>query len=50
MPIQKCQTKGKAGYKYGDAGKCYAGGKEAKKKAIKQGLAIARQQGRKPNL
>lgn len=50
MPIQKCQTKGKVGYKYGDAGKCYAGGKEAKKKAIKQGLAIAQRQGRKPHL
>jgi len=49
MPIQKCQSKGKSGYKYGESGKCYVG-KEAKKKAIKQGLAIARQQGRKPHL
>jgi hypothetical protein len=50
MPVQKCQSKGKAGYKYGDSGKCYTGGKAAKKKAIKQGLAIARSQGRKPTL
>lgn len=49
MPVQKCQSKGKSGWKYGKEGKCYTG-KDAKKKAIKQGLAIAQQQGRKPHL
>jgi len=50
MPVQKCQSKGKAGWKYGKTGKCYTGGTAAKKKAIKQGLAIAQREGRKPNL
>ena len=49
MPVQRCQSKGKPGFKYGKEGKCYTG-KDAKKKAIKQGLAIARQQGKKPHL
>jgi hypothetical protein len=50
MPLKPCKTKaGKSGTKYGAKGKCYAG-KAGKKKAIKQGLAIARQQGRKPTL
>ena len=49
MPVQKCQSKGKSGWKYGKEGKCYIG-KEAKKKAIKQGLAIARRKGEKPHL
>jgi hypothetical protein len=49
MPVKKCQSSGKAGYKYGDSGKCYTGA-GAKKKAIKQGLAVARSQGRKPKL
>lgn len=49
MPIKKCQVKGKSGFKYGDSGKCYTG-KNGKKKAIKQGLAIARRQGQKPHL
>jgi hypothetical protein len=39
MPIQKCGR----GWQYGAAGKCYKGA-EAKKKAIKQGLAIQRSQ------
>lgn len=50
MPVQRCQKNGKSGYKYGKSGKCYVGGEAAKKKAIKQGLAIARSQGRKPKL
>lgn len=41
MPIQKC---GKNGWQFGNAGKCYKGGKKGKKKAIKQGLAIQRSQ------
>jgi len=49
MPIQKCQKSGESGFKYGKSGKCYTG-KDAKKKAIKQGLAVARSQGRKPKL
>jgi hypothetical protein len=49
MPVKKCQSKGKTGWKYGDTGKCYTG-KDAKKKAIKQGLAVAQSQGRKPKL
>ena len=40
MPIKKCQTKGKKGYKAGDKSKCYIG-KLGKKKAIKQMDAIA---------
>lgn len=51
MPLKSCKTAtGKAGTKYGDSGKCYANSQGGKKKAIKQGLAIARSQGRKPNL
>lgn len=49
MPVQKCQKDGKAGWKYGSKGACYAG-PSAKKKAIKQGVAIAKQQGKKPHL
>ena len=39
MPLKKCTADGKAGYQWGDAGKCYTG-PDAKKKAIKQGVAI----------
>ena len=39
MPLKKCTIDGKAGYQWGDAGKCYTG-PGAKKKAIKQGVAI----------
>lgn len=39
MPIKKCQKDKNEGYKYGDKGKCYTG-KSARKKAIKQGVAI----------
>jgi hypothetical protein len=49
MPVKKCQSGGKSGWKYGDTGKCYTG-KDAKKKAIKQGLAVAQRQGKKPHL
>ena len=37
MPIKKCKTKtNKAGFKYGDSGKCYSD----RNKAVKQGQAI----------
>ena len=39
MPIFTCQINGEDGWKYGDAGTCYPG-KEGKKKAIAQGVAI----------
>lgn len=38
MPLQRCGEGGK-GWRWGDSGKCYTG-PGAKKKAIKQGLAI----------
>jgi hypothetical protein len=40
MPVQRCQEGGKSGWRWGKQGKCYIGGKEAKKKALKQGYAI----------
>lgn len=36
MPLKRCEENG---WRWGDQGKCYHG-KDAKKKAIKQGLAI----------
>ena len=39
MPLKKCTIDDKSGYKWGNEGKCYTG-PNAKKKAIKQGLAI----------
>ena len=39
MPLKKCTIDSKAGYKWGDAGKCYTG-PEGKKKAINQGVAV----------
>ena len=39
MPLKRCTKDGKSGWKYGDEGACYTG-PDAKKKAIKQGLAI----------
>ena len=39
MPLKKCTVDGKAGYQWGDAGKCYTG-PGAKKQAIRQGVAI----------
>jgi hypothetical protein len=47
MPIKSCKLDNKPGYKWGDEGKCYTytpgdetSRKAAKKKAIKQGLAV----------
>jgi hypothetical protein len=47
MPLQRCTTDGKPGWKYGDSGACYvytsgddASEKEAKRKAVKQAIAI----------
>jgi phage I-like protein len=39
MPLQECQSNGKGGWRWGESGRCYTG-PGAKKKAIKQGLAI----------
>jgi len=39
MPLKKCTVESKAGYQWGDTGKCYTG-PEGKKKAIKQGVAV----------
>ena len=39
MPLKKCKDSKDSGYKWGDSGTCYTG-KDAKQKAIKQGLAI----------
>lgn len=39
MPLKKCSSGGKSGWKWGDQGKCYIG-KNGKKLAIKQGIAI----------
>lgn len=49
MPLMRCTGEGKPGWKYGESGKCYtyepgnkASALRAKKKAIRQGLAITR--------
>lgn len=53
MPIQSCSENGKNGFQYGNHGKCYTHNgssesmKEAKKKAIKQGLAESYKSGEK---
>jgi hypothetical protein len=39
MPLKNCSENGKNGWKWGDEGKCYIG-KDGKKQAIKQGIAI----------
>jgi hypothetical protein len=39
MPLKRCSENKDSGWKWGDAGKCYTG-RDAKKKAIKQGVAI----------
>jgi hypothetical protein len=39
MPLKNCSENGKDGWKWGDEGKCYTG-KDGKKEAIKQGIAI----------
>lgn len=45
MPVKKCKSGKKSGYKYGSKGKCYTG-KGGRKKAAKQGSAIKASQGR----
>jgi hypothetical protein len=39
MPLKKCSDKGKSRWKWGNQGHCYTG-PGAKKKAIKQGIAV----------
>lgn len=39
MPLKRCQSGGKSGWKWGDAGKCYTG-EGAREKAARQGAAI----------
>lgn len=39
MPLKRCTSNGKSGWKWGENGKCYIG-PGAKKKAIEQGIAI----------
>lgn len=39
MPLEKCKINNKPGWRWGKQGKCYTG-PEAKKKAVKQGLAM----------
>lgn len=39
MPLKKCTIDNNSGYKWGNKGKCFTG-PDAKKKAIKQGVAI----------
>ena len=46
MPVKKCQVKGKKGFKFGDAGKCYKG-KSGKAKAANQGRAIKASENKK---
>ena len=38
MPVKKCKSNGKSGWKWGNHGKCYIG-KNGKAKAAKQGRA-----------
>lgn len=46
MPVKRCSSGGKKGYKYGSKGRCYTGG-GAKAKAKRQGRAIKASQGRR---
>jgi len=46
MPVKRCSSKGKSGYRWGDSGKCYTGS-GAKSKAAKQGRAIKASQTQK---
>lgn len=39
MPLKRCMSGGKTGWKWGSSGNCYTG-PGAKQKAIKQGIAI----------
>lgn len=50
MPIKRCQSDGKSGYKWGDSGKCYTGD-NAKELARKQGISIelSKQKAGKPS-
>lgn len=60
MPVQQCQSDGKPGYRWGEAGRCftYQPGDEgaqqrAKKKAQQQGVAISYAQkraGKRPDI
>jgi len=54
MPLMRCSSENKPGWKYGDSGACYTyttGDKKseatAKLKAIKQGVAISKNSGEK---
>jgi hypothetical protein len=54
MPLKKCTTEGKPGYKWGDEGHCYTytpndekSRNEARAKALRQGYAIDPQEVRK---
>lgn len=39
MPLKRCSSDGKSGWKWGDSGHCYTG-TDAKRNALKQGYAI----------
>ena len=39
MPLKRCKKDGVSGWKFGESGACYVG-KDAKKKAIKQGVKM----------
>ena len=39
MPLTRCTSEGKSGWRWGTSGKCYTG-PDAKAKAIAQGVAI----------
>jgi len=54
MPVQKCKSEGKPGFKWGESGKCYtyspgneSSRKAARKKAAEQGRAIKASQKRR---
>ena len=50
MPIKRCTSDGKSGYKWGDSGKCYTGD-NGKELARKQGISIelSKQKAGKPS-
>jgi len=57
MPVKRVTVGGKPAYKWGNSGKAYpykagdkAGALRAKKKAIKQGLAVAQRTNTEPEL
>lgn len=39
MPLQRCESNGVSGWKWGDRGRCYVGD-DAKQRAVRQGIAI----------